>query len=121
MKNYWFRKLLGGMSLTSALFIFQACYGTPQDIEPDVNLEGKVVSRATGLPIPGIKVTLDRINLTDTTNQNGEFSIFTRFDNSYKLIFEDVDSTLNGAYQSRDTIISGDNDYAFVNVLLDNR
>ncbi len=121
MKNIWFRKLLGGMSLTSAMFIFQACYGTPQDMEPDMQLEGKVVSRASGLPVTGIKVTLEGVNLVDTTNQNGEFSIFTNFANSYKLIFEDVDSTLNGTYLSHDTIVSGDNDYAFVNVLLDNR
>ncbi len=121
MKNLWFRKVLGGLSFTSALFIFQACYGTPQDMEPDMQLEGKVVSRASGLPVTGIKVTLEGVNLVDTTNQNGEFSIFTNFANSYKLIFEDVDSTLNGAYLRHDTIISGDNDYAFVNVLLDNR
>jgi hypothetical protein len=121
MKNKWLRKLLGGLSLTTAAFIFQACYGTDQDMEPDIHLEGKVASRASGLPITGIKVTLDGMNLLDTTNQNGEFSIFTRFANSYKLIFEDVDSTINGSYQSHDTIVSGDNVHAFVNVLLDNK
>lgn len=121
MKNKWFRKLLGGLSLTTAAFIFQACYGTDQDMEPDLLLEGKVVSRASGLPVAGIKVTLDGMNLLDTTNQNGEFSIFTHFTDTYKLIFEDVDSTINGSYQSNDTIISGDNVHAFVNVLLDNK
>lgn len=29
MKN-WFRHLLKGTTLTTALFIFQACYGTPK-------------------------------------------------------------------------------------------
>ncbi len=121
MNNRLFRKLLGGLSLTSALFIFQACYGTPQDMEPDVQLEGKVVSRTSGLPIKGIRVTLELLDQNDTTDENGNFSIYTQFANSYKLIFEDVDSALNGAYLNHDTIISGDNDYAFVNVLLDNR
>lgn len=26
----WFRNLLKGISLTGALFVFQACYGSPQ-------------------------------------------------------------------------------------------
>lgn len=30
----WVRILLGGFSMTSALFVFQACYGSPQDFEP---------------------------------------------------------------------------------------
>lgn len=114
------RKLLGGLSFTSALFIFQACYGTPQDMKPDMQLEGKVVSRASGLPVKGIKVILDGLNQVDTTNENGEFSMFTQFANNYKLIFEDVDATQNGAFLSHDTIISGANDYAYINVLLDN-
>lgn len=121
MRTLWFRKLIGGLSFTSALFIFQACYGTPQDMEPDVQLEGKVVSRTSGLPVKGIRVTLDLLDQIDTTDENGNFSIYTQFANSYKLIFEDVDSELNGSYLTHDTIISGDNDYAFVNVLLDNR
>lgn len=31
MKKGWIRKLICGLSFGSALFIFQACYGTPQD------------------------------------------------------------------------------------------
>ncbi len=26
----WIRRILKGLSLTAALFVFQACYGTPQ-------------------------------------------------------------------------------------------
>jgi hypothetical protein len=36
IKQNWRRKLLGGLSLTSALFIFQACYGTPHDMGLDI-------------------------------------------------------------------------------------
>ncbi len=121
MKNRWIRKTLGGLSFTSALFIFQACYGTPQDKEPDVHLEGKVVSRVSGMPVKGIRVTLDVMNQLDTTDENGNFEIYTQLANSYMLIFEDVDSNLNGAYLSHDTILPGNNDYAFVNVLLDSK
>ena len=52
--------LLKGASLTGALFVFQACYGMPQD---DRYLEGglapmsfSLVSRTTGEPLEGIHV-----------------------------------------------------------------
>ena len=37
----WFRNLLKGISLTGALFVFQACYGTPQppELEEDTQVE----------------------------------------------------------------------------------
>lgn len=37
----WFRNILKGISLTGALFVFQACYGTPQapQAEPDAEVE----------------------------------------------------------------------------------
>lgn len=28
----WIRRILKGLSLTAALFVFQACYGTPQSV-----------------------------------------------------------------------------------------
>ena len=56
----WLHNLLKGASLTTALFIFQACYGIPQ---PPLYAEGgdapmtfSLVSRATGEPLKGIKV-----------------------------------------------------------------
>ena len=52
--------LLKGASLTGALFVFQACYGMPQD---SAYTEGglapmsfSLVSRATGEPLEGIQV-----------------------------------------------------------------
>ncbi len=40
----WFRNLLKGISLTGALFVFQACYGTPQpppELEEDTQIEAE--------------------------------------------------------------------------------
>ncbi|MBQ1408642.1 MAG: hypothetical protein IIY87_02655 [Bacteroidales bacterium] len=31
-----FRKILGGLSLTTAMFVFQACYGTMSSAEIDI-------------------------------------------------------------------------------------
>ena len=56
----WLHNLLKGVSLTGALFVFQACYGTPQ---PPLWEEGgtapmsfSLVSRTTGEPLEGIQV-----------------------------------------------------------------
>lgn len=40
MKRNWRKKLVGGLCLTSAVFIFQACCGTPQAMGTDLLLEG---------------------------------------------------------------------------------
>ena len=48
MKSNWIRKIIGGMSLTTAMFIFQACYGTPQDMGLDMLVEGQVKSLTSG-------------------------------------------------------------------------
>ena len=51
---------LKGASLTGALFVFQACYGMPQD---DLYREGglapmsfSLVSHTTGKPLEGIEI-----------------------------------------------------------------
>lgn len=35
MKLKWLRNFLKGCSLTTALFVFTACYGTPQGLDPE--------------------------------------------------------------------------------------
>lgn len=51
-------KLLRGASLTTALFIFEACYGMPMDMQECV-LDFKVVSSEDGLPLKGINVSIN--------------------------------------------------------------
>ena len=55
----WLHNLLKGISLTGALFVFQACYGTPQtpleEAEGFAPMTFSLVSRATGEPLEGIK------------------------------------------------------------------
>ena len=114
MKHLWFRKLLAGISLTSVLFIFQACYGTPHDAQIDINIKGTVKSETTGLPIEGIKITAHHTSQTMVTDTNGRFSFYTEMSNSYRLIFEDADSTVNGIFLTKDTVIlNSENDIDF--------
>jgi putative lipoprotein (rSAM/lipoprotein system) len=106
MKRNWRRKLLGGLSLTSALFIFQACYGTPQDMGLDIFIEGQVKSKTTGNPIKGIKVSVaDKIQYQYTDNE-GRFSLYTEAADSYRIKFEDIDLAQNGSFFDRDTIFT---------------
>lgn len=50
------RKILGGISLTAAMFVFQACYGTEPDC-PLVDYTFHVVDDKDGTPIPDIRVS----------------------------------------------------------------
>lgn len=47
MKYRWLRNLLKGFSVTTALFVFTACYGTPQGYKMELPVEGdEIVSEA---------------------------------------------------------------------------
>lgn len=57
----WLHHLLKGFSLTGALFVFQACYGTPysplyDERGEEAPMSFSVVSRSTGEPLKGIKI-----------------------------------------------------------------
>lgn len=86
-KNYFLRKLFGALSLTSALFVFQACYGTPQDFGQDVVLEGLVTSKNTQLPLSGVKVSIADSPQYEITDENGHFKIYTTKEQQYLLQF----------------------------------
>jgi putative lipoprotein (rSAM/lipoprotein system) len=100
------RGIIGGLSFTSALFIFQACYGTPQDFELDLMVQGKVTSKASGTPIEGIKVTLPSSSQYAHTDGEGSFSFYTRGADNLNIRFEDIDAEENGSYTDRDTILT---------------
>ena len=57
------RKILGGISLTAAMFVFQACYGTEPYCEQWGEYIFHVVDDKDGTPIPDVSVTqLHHIN-----------------------------------------------------------
>src|SRR5512137_1911180 len=103
MKRNWKRKILGGLSLTSALFVFQACYGSLQDFGMDFLVEGKVKAKISGLPIKGIKVSVNENMQYSLTDDNGRFSFYTEILDSLTIKFEDIDSSQNGLYNNKDT------------------
>jgi len=119
MKRNWLRNLAGGLSFTSALFVFQACYGTPQDFTLDLLVEGRVKSNSSGLPIKGIKVSVVDNMQYEITDENGMFSLYTGYIEDLKLRFEDIDSTQNGLYLDKDTTIHAINDNVYLEVTLE--
>lgn len=106
MKAKWLRNVVGGLSFTSALFIFQACYGMDMDPMSDVLVEGKVTAKTTGLPIGNILVFAEPDGNGMQTDENGEFSFYSPIFEQITLVFEDIDSAQNGNFQTKDTLLN---------------
>jgi hypothetical protein len=105
----WLHNLLKGLSLTTALFIFQACYGTPEWLH-DANLHFKVVAADTGEPLKDVYVS-SRVQAADNldwipcgrTNEDGEAHVYfgTAEGQDPQFRFERMDSD----YKVKDTVI----------------
>jgi hypothetical protein len=119
MSRNWIRKLVGGLSLTSALFVFQACYGTPQDYGLDLLIEGQVKSKTSGLPIKGIKVSVADNMQFEITDEEGGFLIFTQKRRDLTIKFQDVDASENGLYADKDTILNEGSERVYLNILME--
>jgi hypothetical protein len=118
MKSSIIRKLLGGLSFTTALFVFEACYGPPQDFGADVFVEGLVKSKKTGQPIKGIKVSVTNNPQYQFTSEDGSFSFYTEYADSCNIRFEDTDADQNGAYTNKDTTLINLTNHIYLNILL---
>ena len=121
MQRNVIRKIIGGFSLTSALFVFQACYGTPQDFGLDLFVEGQVKSKATGMPIKGIKVSVVDHMQYEITNAEGKFSFYIEKLDGLSLQFQDVDSTQNGLYMDKDTVLSDLSQNVYLDIVLEEK
>jgi hypothetical protein len=115
------RRIYGALSLTSALFIFQACYGPPGDFGADITIRGVVKSKTTNQPIPGIKVSVETQPQYELTGSTGEYMIYTIPALQYKVKFEDIDLLQNGSFQPKDTVIQVVNRYSLLNVFLNDK
>lgn len=121
MRSKLLRKLIGGLSFTTALFVFQACYGTPQDFGSDLYVEGIVKSKKTGAPIKGIKVSVENFPQYEFTAEDGSFSLYTEITPLCKIMFEDADSDQNGAFLDKDTILTNPYGEIHLDILLEDK
>ena len=115
------RRIFGALSFSTALFVFQACYGTPGDFGADVYIQGFVKSKTTNLPIPGIKVSITNQPQYEITDNTGKFKIYTTRENNYYIKFEDIDDVKNGAFLPKDTILNIVNESTLLNVYLNDK
>jgi hypothetical protein len=118
MKSKILRKLLGGLSLTTAAFIFQACYGSVQDFGHDVYISGIVKSAKTGAPVNGIRITVANSPQYSLSAADGSFSFYTDSDGDCILQFGDIDGVLNGKFEPKDTTLVNPSGKIHLEVLL---
>jgi hypothetical protein len=121
VKRNWARRILGGLSFTSALFVFQACYGMPQDMMNDSLVEGKVTSRTTGEPIRDILVSAKEVRLFVYSDSLGEFTFYTPQREQLTLQIKDVDASENGSFQSRDTVLEVMSPMVYLDIALEEK
>ncbi len=112
---------MGGLSLTSALFIFQACYGTPHDLGLDIFIQGQVKSEKTNNPIKGIRVSVADMTQYEFTDEEGKFSMYTETAESYDIKFEDIDSGQNGIFVGKDTLLKNIAKTVYLNIALEEK
>lgn len=113
------RVIFGTLSFSTAVFVFQACYGTPEDFGIDVSIQGRVISKDTNHPISGIKVSLENQPQYVITDGEGLYTIYTSMDSIFKVKFEDIDSTQNGIFLTKDTVVKIKDKTTYLNVSLD--
>jgi putative lipoprotein (rSAM/lipoprotein system) len=94
------RKIYTGLGLTTVALVFQACYGTPPVVKPDVLIQGTVKSQLTNAPIKGIKVSIKDGYQHQLTDSTGQFQMYVPQEHSYTIQFDDIDGEANGLYQS---------------------
>lgn len=102
------RAFLGLFSISTMLFVFQACYGTPQDFGQDILIEGQVKSQSDNSVIQGIRVGFDNLPQYTATDADGKFSLYCPRQDSYEVIIQDEDGEQNGSFINSDTIINLD-------------
>lgn len=100
----WVRNLLKGTSLSTALFIFQACYGMPIGYD-DVCFSLEVIDGDTDKPIPDANVMFkesgsEKWTEAGRTDQSGQTYVSFYDIPSLDLKFEAE------AYKSKDTTIT---------------
>ena len=109
----WLRKILKGVSLTAAMFVFQACYGTMEDYY-ESNVTFHIVDVDTGEPMSGVRVWVTNVTseyraiegtryLAEYTDENGMATVWTSA-GVEQFTFVDKDSL----YTPVDTLINPD-------------
>ena len=103
-------RLFRVICVSAASLILQACYGMmipdepamygprPPEENQETAIRGTVVSKKTGEPIFGIKVSIEGTNVSARTNTDGYFYLWVKTQDVYNIKFEDVDGPYEGGW-----------------------
>lgn len=111
----WLHGLLKGASLTTALFIFQACYGTPQNAlmeeRGEAPMSFSVLSASDGTPLEGIHVLGSDTDIAGLyyrelgiTDANGCCKVGIPYVRNAKGPFIRIEDP-SGGYAAKDTLL----------------
>ena len=128
MKIYkWLRGLMKASALTTVMFIMQACYGTPKDIDDivEIQISGYVTDKVNGQPLQGIQLHVFHADGWSgchdfgNTDENGYFEMRQWGSNRRvsQLTIEVEDE--EGNYQPFDTLILSDTDLTGLKIKLE--
>ena len=67
----WLRKIFKGISLTAAMFVFQACYGS-MDAENYLGITVRVVDAENNMPLQDVKVESQRMKVNRSSHRSHE-------------------------------------------------
>ena len=129
MKKGWLRNMFRGLCLTSAVFVFQACYGTPQDFGQDLHVNGVVKSKKTGEPIEGVMILAGANTTEETyrmsqyfeTDKYGKFSFYIHEMDKMHVSFVDANVSDGKDYARKDTIITVNSSEIVLNIELEEK
>ncbi len=119
MKIYkWLRGLMKASVLTTVMFIMQACYGTPKDLDDivEINLCGYVTDKVTGQPLQGIHLHVYHADGWSgchdfgESDENGYFEM-RQWGNIHRVSSLSIEvEDEEGNYQPFDTLVYSDTD-----------
>lgn len=127
MKIYkWLRGLMKASALTTVMFIMQACYGVPKNLEDSVEIRicGYVTDKANGQPLQGIHLHVFHADGWSgchdfgESDENGYFEMrqWGNIHRASSLSIEVEDEEEN--YLPFDTLVSSDTDLTGLKIKL---
>ena len=127
MKIYkWLRGLLKASALTTVMFIMQACYGTPKDLDDivEINLCGYVTDKVTGQPLQGVQLHVFHADGWSgchdfgNSDENGYFEM-RQWGNIHRVSQLTIEvEDREGDYQPFDTLVFSDTDLTGLRIKL---